>query len=114
MPSEDDKLSGLSLRDRQGLELISEGISDPESIAEKLEIKVVSVISSAEGLAEKELVDVEKVRSEIFGLLGRESGSTYKNARRMFYETLFKNTAYARTINGSYRTVGSITPADLR
>lgn len=59
-------------------------------------------------------VEVEKVRSEIFGLLGRDGGSTYKNARRMFCETLFKNSAYAKTINGSYRTVGAITPADLR
>jgi len=75
MPSEDDKLSGLSPRDRQVLEVISEGVSDPESIAEKLGIKVVSVISSAEGLAEKELADVEKSVKEVYALT--EEGAQY-------------------------------------
>ena len=58
-------------------------------------------------------VEVEKIRSEIFGLLGRNSGSTYKNARYQFYSTLFKGTPYSRKINGNYRTVNSITRDDL-
>jgi len=58
--------------------------------------------------------DVEKVRSGIFGLLGRNSGSTYKTARNKYYEKLFKGTAYARTVEGNYRTISSITIEDLK
>ncbi len=58
-------------------------------------------------------IEVEKVRAEIFGLIGRDSGSPYKVARDNFYATLFDGTAYARKINGNFRTVSSITIADL-
>lgn len=57
--------------------------------------------------------EVEKVRSAIFGLLGRESGSTYKMARNKFYAKMFAGTAYSRVIEGTYRTISSITLDDL-
>ncbi len=59
-------------------------------------------------------VQVEKVRAEIMGLLGRSGGSTYKVARDLFYATLFENTAYARTIEGNFRSIGSISVEDLK
>jgi zinc protease len=59
-------------------------------------------------------VDVENIRKFLFGQLGRNSGSTYKTARNKFYAALFENSAYAKTIQGSYRTVGSITVEDLK
>ncbi len=57
--------------------------------------------------------EVEKVRSGIFGLLGRNSGSTYKTARNKFYDKMFEGTAYGRVIEGNYRTISSITLDDL-
>ncbi len=59
-------------------------------------------------------VEMEQVRKEIFGLMGRNSGSTYKTARDAFYETLFRYSPYSKKINGNYRTVASITLSDLR
>jgi len=59
-------------------------------------------------------VQMEQVRKEIFGLMGRNSGSTYKTARDAFYEALFRYTPYSKKINGNYRTVGSITLSDLK
>ncbi len=58
--------------------------------------------------------EVEEVRSAIFGLLARNSGSTYKTARNKFYETLFAGTAYAGSIEGNFRTIKSITASDLK
>ncbi len=57
--------------------------------------------------------EVEKVRGQIMGIIGRESGSTLNACRNLFYATLFENEAFAKTINGSPRTVGSITREDL-
>lgn len=57
--------------------------------------------------------EVEKIRQEIFGLLGRNSASTYKSARDEFYASLFEGTAYAKSIDGTYRTIGGITAEDL-
>jgi phenylalanyl-tRNA synthetase alpha chain len=75
MPSQEDKLSALSPRDRQVLKEISEGQSDPKEIAEKLKIKEVSVISSAEGLAEKGLIRLDKKVEEVYALT--EEGARY-------------------------------------
>lgn len=75
MPSEEDNLSALSPRDRQVLKEISEGQSNPKKIAEKLEIKEVSVISSAEGLAEKGLIRLDKKVEEVYALT--EEGARY-------------------------------------
>ncbi|HII07123.1 MAG TPA: phenylalanine--tRNA ligase subunit alpha [Methanotrichaceae archaeon] len=75
MPSEEDNLSALSPRDRQVLKEISEGQSDPKEIAEKLKIKEVSVISSAEGLAERGLIGLDKKVEEVYALT--EEGARY-------------------------------------
>ncbi|MHC1631664.1 MAG: phenylalanine--tRNA ligase subunit alpha [Methanotrichaceae archaeon] len=68
MDSEEDKLSELSLRDKQVMKAISEGLSDPKTIADKLGTKIVSVISSAEGLSEKNLIQMEKTVDEVYSL----------------------------------------------
>lgn len=57
--------------------------------------------------------EVEKVRGQLMGIIGRQSGSTLNSCRNLFYSTLFENEAFASTINGSPRTVGSITREDL-
>jgi phenylalanyl-tRNA synthetase alpha chain len=75
MPSQEDKLSALSPRDRQVLKEISDGLTDPKEIAEKLKIKEVSVISSAEGLAEKGLIGLDKKVEEVYALT--EEGARY-------------------------------------
>ncbi|HPE63435.1 MAG TPA: phenylalanine--tRNA ligase subunit alpha, partial [Methanothrix sp.] len=75
MPLEEDTLSKLSPRDRQVLKEISDGLTDPRKIAEKLKIKEVSVISSAEGLAEKGLISLKKTVEEIYALT--EEGARY-------------------------------------
>ena len=75
MPSQEDKLSRLSPRDRQVLREINEGLSDPKRIAERLGIKEVSVISSAEGLAEMGLVSLDKRVEEVYTLT--EEGARY-------------------------------------
>jgi zinc protease len=56
---------------------------------------------------------VEEVRREMMGLLGRQSGMTRDRCRNLFYKTLFDGEPYARTIDGSQRTIGSITRQDL-
>ena len=75
MPSQEDKLSRLSPRDRQVLREINEGLRDPKDIAERLGIKEVSVISSAEGLAGMGLVSLDKRVEEVYTLT--EEGSRY-------------------------------------
>ncbi|MDD2638509.1 MAG: phenylalanine--tRNA ligase subunit alpha [Methanothrix sp.] len=75
MPSQEDKLSTLSPRDRQVLKEILEGESDPRKIAEKLGIKEVSAISSAEGLAERGLIRLDKKVEEVYALT--EEGARY-------------------------------------
>lgn len=75
MPSEDDKLSTLSPRDKQVLKEIVDGKSNPKAIAEKLGIKFESVISSAEGLSEVELIQIEKIIDEVYSLT--EEGIRY-------------------------------------
>lgn len=59
-------------------------------------------------------VEAMKVQSEMLGLLRRNSGSTYKTARNKYYATQFKGTPYAKTIEGNFRTINSITVSDLR
>jgi len=59
-------------------------------------------------------VEVESVRRSMFGMLGRDAGSPRKVARNLFYETMFRDGAYARSISGTPRSLGSITIEDLR
>ena len=58
--------------------------------------------------------EVENVRQQMLGIIGRNTGSTYKTARREFYSSLFEGHPYARTIEGSFRSVSSITVEDLK
>ena len=65
----------LSENDDKVLKAISEGLSDPQSIASKLEMKVETVRASADALGEQELVKVIKSVEEIFTLT--EEGTNY-------------------------------------
>lgn len=56
---------------------------------------------------------VEQTRGQVMGLIGRQSGMTLNACRDLFYATLFEKSAYARSINGTPRTVGAITRDDL-
>ncbi|MBD3168366.1 MAG: hypothetical protein GF307_02710 [candidate division Zixibacteria bacterium] len=56
---------------------------------------------------------IEEVRGQIMGILGMNSGSTYKNARDLFYKELFHDTPYEKTILGNPRTIGMINRDDL-
>jgi len=56
---------------------------------------------------------IEEVRGSLMGLLGRNSGSPVEVCRDLFYATLFEGQAYGKTIDGSPRTIGTITKADL-
>ncbi len=58
--------------------------------------------------------DFEAVRRATFGQIGRRGGSTYQVARKLFYETLFAGKAYAKTIEGTYRTLNAITLENIR
>lgn len=57
--------------------------------------------------------DVESVRRQMLGVLGRQSGSPRNVARDLFHATLFGDGAYANPIMGSMRTIGSISASDL-
>ncbi|MFZ3149567.1 MAG: phenylalanine--tRNA ligase subunit alpha [Methanothrix sp.] len=65
----------LSENDKKVLRAISEGDSDPQSIADKLELKVEAVRASADALSEQSLVNVTKSVEEIFSLT--EEGRKY-------------------------------------
>ena len=65
----------LSENDVKVLKAISVGPSDPQSIAEKLELKVEAVRASADALSEQGLVNVTKSVEEIFSLT--EEGRKY-------------------------------------
>ena len=56
---------------------------------------------------------IEEVRGSLMGLLGRNSGSPVEVCRDLFYGALFEGQAYAKTIDGTPRTIGPITRADL-
>ena len=65
----------LSENDLKVLKAISEGESDPQSIAEKLQMKVEAVRASADALGEQGLVDVKKSVEEPVSLT--EEGKKY-------------------------------------
>jgi len=56
----------------------------------------------------------DEVHAQMFGLIGRRGASPYKAARKKFYETLFAGTAYAKTIEGTYRSLNAITLDDVK
>lgn len=65
----------LSESDAKVLKAISEGLSDPQTIAEKVGIKIETVRASADALAEQGLVNVIKSVDEIISLT--EEGTEY-------------------------------------
>jgi zinc protease len=58
--------------------------------------------------------EVEGVRQEMLSLLYQRDESTYKTARRLFYQTLFEDHPFARSILGSKGDVETISETDLR
>jgi phenylalanyl-tRNA synthetase alpha chain len=65
----------LSDSDLKVLKAISEGYSDPQAVAERLEMKIESVRASADALGEEGLVKVFKSAEEMFSLT--EEGKGY-------------------------------------
>ena len=57
--------------------------------------------------------EIEKTRNEMIGLIKKSEGSTYQQARALFYSELFKNHPYGKSITGDIETLGSITQEDL-
>ena len=57
--------------------------------------------------------EIEKVRNEMIGLLKRSEGSTYQEARRLYYSELFKDHPYSKSPIGDMMSLGSITQKDL-
>jgi len=58
--------------------------------------------------------EVESVRRQMLGVLGRSTASTSKVARNLFYETLFENHPFADPIMGSMQSLSTIGVDDLR
>ena len=59
-------------------------------------------------------IQMEKVRGQMMGMLGRNAGSPSKVSRNLFYATLFEGKAYAEPVMGSPRSIGTITADDLK
>ncbi|MCK4857824.1 MAG: insulinase family protein, partial [candidate division Zixibacteria bacterium] len=57
--------------------------------------------------------EVEKVRGRMMQVLGMKSGSTYQQARDLFYQLMFAGSPYSRPITGTRRSIGTITAVDL-
>jgi predicted Zn-dependent peptidase len=58
--------------------------------------------------------EVEQVRGEMMQVLGMKSGSTYQQARDLYYSLLFPEGAYRKPISGSHRSMGMISADALR
>lgn len=59
-------------------------------------------------------VEVEKIRQGMLGVIKRESTSPGTSAKNLFYQTLFKDKPFAKTVMGTPATIGSITVSDLK
>jgi zinc protease len=57
--------------------------------------------------------DVERVRKQKLGLIGRSSGSTRDQCRSVFYRLLFDGGSYSKPIPGTMQSISSITRDDL-
>jgi zinc protease len=57
--------------------------------------------------------EIEKIRNEMIGLIKRSEGSTYQQARRLFYSELFKDHPYGKSPIGDMMSLGAITQKDL-
>ena len=68
-------LSDLSNNEFLVLKAISEGLSDPQSIAEKRQMKIEAARAAADLLAEQGLIQVDKSVNETFSLT--DEGAAY-------------------------------------
>ncbi len=68
-------LSDLSNNEFLVLKAISEGLSDPQSIAEKRQMKIETARAAADLLAEQGLIQVDKSVNETFSLT--DEGAAY-------------------------------------
>ncbi len=59
-------------------------------------------------------VEVEKIRQGMLGVIKRESSSPGTSAKTLFYQTLFRDKPFAKTVMGTPATVESITVSDLK
>ena len=59
-------------------------------------------------------VEVENIRKEMLGIIGRSSGSPSQVARDLFYAKLFEGHPFAKAIMGNSVTINSIMPDALR
>jgi predicted Zn-dependent peptidase len=57
--------------------------------------------------------EIENVRREMMGILGRSATSPSETARNLYYSKLFEGHPYGKAMMGSLQTIGSITAADL-
>lgn len=55
------------------------------------------------------VAEVERTQKQVMGLLGMSSGSTVDACRALFYQSLFGDAPYARSIMGSPQSVGRFT-----
>lgn len=57
--------------------------------------------------------EIEKTRGQVMGIIGMESGSTYKSCSDLYHSKLFENHPFARPVIGTRRSVGTFTRDDL-
>ena len=57
--------------------------------------------------------ELEKVKSRVMGIMGMESGSTYKTCRNLYYSKLFENHPFSKKVLGDRRSLMSIASKDL-
>lgn len=67
--------SDLSENESLVLKAISDGLSDPQSIAQKRQMKIETIRATADALAEQGLIEVQKSVEELFTLT--DEGATY-------------------------------------
>jgi predicted Zn-dependent peptidase len=59
-------------------------------------------------------LEISGTRREMLSLISQREESTYKTARRLFFETLFQDHPFSQPILGTEEDVSSISEADLR
>jgi len=73
-------------------------------------MKILAEIISQPSFDENELT---KINNQLMGIMGMESGSTYKVCRNLFYSKLFENHSLSNQVLGNQRTLMGITRDQL-
>ena len=73
-------------------------------------LKILYEIVSEPSFPEDE---IDKMKSQVMGILGMSSGSTYQVCGNLYYSKLFENNPLAHPVMGDARTVSSYTRGDL-